>query len=186
MSASLRSREGGFGRRADVPFGYQDRGPRLPSSDLAERMDAEGVAADAPFRRLLGQFGLGDQVAGGRIRARERDAGGLADKTASAVASDEILRPQRPAIAERDVDASVVLGEARHLNSAMDGHRELFDPAREDPLDVALPQPEPVRVAGRKVADVERAPGEAGDLRLLALGDEPTGNAALIEHLDRA
>ena len=61
-------------------------------------MDAEGVAADAPFRRLLGQLGLGDQVAGCRIRSRELDAGGLADQTASAIAPDEILRPQRPAI----------------------------------------------------------------------------------------
>jgi len=60
----------------------------------AEGMGAEGVAADAPFRRSLGELGLGDQVAGGRIRSRERDAGGLADQAASAVASDEILRPQ--------------------------------------------------------------------------------------------
>jgi hypothetical protein len=55
-------------------------------------MDAEGVAADAPFR-LPGHLDLGDQVAGRRIQSGELDAGCFADQTTSAVASDEILRP---------------------------------------------------------------------------------------------
>ena len=196
MSAALRSPQGGFGGLSDVLFGHEDadrsviRVDDLAVADLvlhpAEGMDAEGVAADAPFRRRLGQLGLGDQVAGGGIRSRERDAGGLADQTASAVAPDEILRPQRAAVAQLDIDAGVVLREARHLNAAIDRHLELVDPAGEDPLDVVLPQPETVRVAGGKVADVEMDPGEPGDLRLLPLGEEPIGNAALIENLDGA
>jgi hypothetical protein len=76
-------------------------------------MDAEGVAAGAPFRRLLGQFDLGDQVAGGGIRSRKLNAGGLADQAASAVASNEILRAQRSAVAKLDLDSGSVLDEAR-------------------------------------------------------------------------
>ncbi len=82
--------------------------------------------------------------------SRERDAGGLADQAASAVAPDEILRPQRSAVAELDVDAGGVLGEARRLDAAIDRHLELVDPAGEDPLDVLLPQPETVGMAGGK------------------------------------
>jgi hypothetical protein len=40
---------------------------------------------DAPFG-CLGHLDLSDQVAGRRIRSRERDARGLADETASAIA----------------------------------------------------------------------------------------------------
>jgi hypothetical protein len=81
--------EGGFGGLSNVLFGHEDadrsviRVDYLAVADLvlypAEGMDAEGVAADAPFRRRLGELGLGDQVAGGGIRSRERDACGLAD-----------------------------------------------------------------------------------------------------------
>ena len=70
------------------------------------------------------------------------------------------VRPQRPAIAEADIDAGIVLHEARHLDAAIDRHLELLHPAGEDPLDVVLPQPEPVGVAGGKVADVEMRSGE--------------------------
>ena len=66
------------------------------------------------------------------------------------------------------------------------GTPQLVDPAGEDALDVVLPQPEPVRVAGREVADVQADAGEARDLRRLALREEPIGDAALVEHLDRA
>ena len=108
MSASLRSRRVGSVVGSDVLFGHQDADP--PSIlQPAEGMDAEGVAADAPFRRLFGQLGLGDQIAGRRIRSGKLDAGGLADQTASAVAPDEVLRPQRRAVAQLDVDAGVVL-----------------------------------------------------------------------------
>ena len=108
--------QGGFGRGADVLFGHQDahRSPirvdDLAVDDLvlhpAEGMDAEGIAVDAPFRRL-GHLDLGDQVAGRRIRSRELDAGGLADQTASAVAPDEILRPQRLAVADSSTSTPV-------------------------------------------------------------------------------
>ena len=64
-------------------------------------------------------------------------------------------RPQRLAVGQLDVDAGVVLREARHLTSAIDRHRQLADPAGQDALDVVLPQPEPVVVPGGKVADVQ-------------------------------
>ena len=185
MSASLRSRRVGSVVASDVLFGHED--PHPPAIlQPAEGMDAEGVAADAPFRRLLGHLDLGDQVAGRRIRPGELDAGGLADQTASSVAPDEIFRPQRLAIGQLDVDAGVVLREAGHLTSAIDRHRQLVDPAGEDALDVVLPQPEPVIVPGGKVADVQRDPGELGDLSLLPLREEPIGDSALIEDLDGA
>ncbi len=44
-----------------------------------------------------------------------------------------------------------------------DRDTELVDPAGEDALDVVLPQPQRVRVAGREVADVQRDPAEARD-----------------------
>ena len=150
--------QGGFARRSDVLFGHHDphRVDHLPSDLVhpAEGMDAEGVAADAPLR-LLGHLDLGDQAARRRIPAGELDAGCLADQAASAVAPDEILRPQRLAVGQLDVDAGVVLREARHLTSAIDRHRQLADPAGQDALDVVLPQPEPVVVPGGKVADVQ-------------------------------
>ena len=98
---------------------------------------------------------LGDQVADGRVPAREVDAGGLADQAAPAVAPDEVFRPQRPAVGQLDVDAGVVLREARHLAPAIDRHRQLVDPAGQDLLDAVLPQREPVVVARGKVADVQ-------------------------------
>ena len=45
---------------------------------------------------------------------------------------------------------------------------------------------EPVVVAGREVADVERDQREPRDLRGLPLREETIGDASLIEHLDRA
>ena len=49
-----------------------------------------------------------------------------------------------------------------------------------------LPQREPVVVARRKVADVERDHREARDLHGLPLREEALRDAPLIEHLDRA
>ena len=49
-----------------------------------------------------------------------------------------------------------------------------------------LPQPETVGVAGGKAAEIEMDPGKPGGLRLLPLGEEPIGNAALIEDLEGA
>jgi hypothetical protein len=187
--------QGGFGRGADMLFGYHDshRSPirvdDLAVDDLvllpAEGMDTKGTAVDAPFG-CLGHLDLSDQVAGRRIRSRERDARGLADETASAIAPDEILRPQRPAVAERDIDAGVVLCEAVHLDAVEDGHSQFADPASEDALDVVLPQPEPVIVPGGEVADVQDGPGEPRDLSHLSLREEPLGDSALIEDFDRA
>ncbi len=86
------------------------------------------------------------------------DPGGLADEAAPAVASDQVHRTERTAIADADVDSRVILGEARHLGAAIDGHPEVLDPRGEDPLDVLLPQSEEVRVAGRKAAEIELTP----------------------------
>src|SRR6185437_1452084 len=152
----------------------------------AQRMNARCVAADAPFRRRLGQFDHGNQVADRRIRSGEVDAGGLADQAATAVAPDEVARPHRRAFGQLDIDAIFVLSEADHLAPAIDWHLEVLNPAGEDALDVALPQPETVGMPGRKITEVEMDPGKPCDLRLLPLGDEPIGNAALVEHLDGA
>src|SRR5262249_41157398 len=87
---------------------------------------------------------------------------------------------------ERDVDAGVVLCEASDLNAAIDGHREFPDPPGEDPLDMVLLESEPVRMPGRKVADVEPGPRECGNLRLLPLSEEGFGNPPLIKDSDGA
>jgi hypothetical protein len=131
-------------------------------------MGAAGVAADAQLR-LLGHLDLGDQTARRRIPPWEVDAGRLPNQTASSVAPDEVLRAQRPAVGQRDVDAGGVLREAGDLDAVLDLHSHLADPAGQDALDVVLPQPEPVRVTGGKVADVQQRVGEAADLRRLPL-----------------
>ena len=89
----------------------------------------------------------------------------LPDQTASAIAPDEIIRPQRLAVGQLDVDAGVVLRETRHLTSAIDRHRQLADPAGEYALDVVLPQCEPVVVPRGKVVS-EDPKYEALHLRL--------------------
>ena len=61
-----------------------------------------------------------------------------------------------------------------------------MDPLGQDPLDVVLPQPEPVVVPGGKIADVQRDEGESRDLADLPLLEEPIGDSTLIEDLDRA
>ena len=187
--------QGGFGRGSDVLFGHHDQHPprvhvdHLAVADLvlhpAEGMDAKSIAVDAPFR-LLGHLDLRDQITGCRIRSRELDASGFADKTAPAVAPDEIFRPERLTIAQLDINAGVVLREACNLSSAIDGHRQFVDPARENALDVVLPKPEPVIVPGGKVADVQRSSGEPSHLRHLPFSEEAIGDATLIEDLDGA
>src|SRR5258706_16217779 len=101
-------------------------------------MDAKGIAVDAQFR-LLGHLDLGDQAADRRVPPGELDAGRFTDQTASSVAPDEIVCPQRLAVGQLDVDAGVVLCEARHFTSAVDRHRQLADPAGQYALDVVLP-----------------------------------------------
>ena len=51
---------------------------------------------------------------------------------------------------------------------------------------MVLPEPEPVRVAGGKVADVQPDAGEPRHVRHLPLREEPIGDATLIEDLDGA
>jgi hypothetical protein len=148
-------------------------------------MEAKGSAAHAQLR-LLGHLDLGEQGARRHIPPWELDAGCLTDQTASSVAPDEILRPQRLAAGQRDVDAGVALRKAGHFAFSMDRHRQLVDPAGQDALDVVLPQPEPVGMPGGKVADVQGSPGERRDLHHLPLGQESIRDSALIEHLDGA
>ena len=51
---------------------------------------------------------------------------------------------------------------------------------------LVLPEREPVVVARRKVADVERGHPEARDLHDLPLREEALRDSTLIEHLDGA
>ena len=106
--------------------------------------------------------------------------GCLTDQTATSVAPDEIFRPQRLAVGQLDVDAGVVLRDARHLTPAIDRHLQLADPVGQCALDAVLPEPEPVVVPGGKVADVQEDPGE---LRDLPLRKEPISDSTLIENL---
>ena len=137
-----------------------------------------------PHLRLLGQLDLRDQAARRRILAGELDAGCLADQAASSVAPRQVLRPQRLALGQLDVDAGLVLRETRDLTPAIEGHRQLADPAGQDALDVVLPEAERVGVPGGEVADAESDPGELPDLDGLPLREEPVGDPALIEDLD--
>ena len=116
----------------------------------------------------------------------ELDAGCLADDAASAVAPDEIARPQRPAVGQLDVDAGVVLREARHLASVVDPHRQLGDPGGHDPLDLVLEDREEVRMTRRQVAHVQHGRAERHGPMHLTLREEAIGDPTLIEHLDRA
>ncbi len=123
-------------------------------------MEAERILVKPPLR-LLGHLDFGDQPARRRIPPRELDADGLANQAAAAIAPDEILRPERLTVGERDGDAGVVLRETRDVTSAIDRHRQLADPAGQDALDVVLRQPEEVVVPGGKVADIQRDHVEA-------------------------
>ena len=100
--------------------------------------------------------------------------------------ADEVLRLQRLALGQLDVDAGVVLRDTGRFTSAVHRHRQLANPAGQDALDVVLPEPEPVGMPGGKVADVQRDPGERPDLGHLSLREEPIGDSALIEDLDGA
>ena len=174
--------QSGFGRLSDVPFGHQDADPPAILRP-AEAMDADGVAANAPFR-LRAHLGFSNQIAGRRIRSRKSNAGCLADQASSAVAADEILGPQRPAIGQLDIDAAVILLETRNLTPATDRDVEFINPAREDALDVTLPKREPVIVPGGKITDVQGNACEPRDLGKLSLREEPIGDSTLVENLD--
>src|SRR4029453_2445998 len=107
--------------------GHQDA-DRPPILQPAQNVDTEGIAADAPFRRLFRDLDLGDQVAGGRVPPRKFDTGRFADDTASPIASADIFPSQRAAIAEFDINAGLVLREARYLDTVGDGHRQFVEP----------------------------------------------------------
>ena len=187
--------QGRLGRGCDVLFGDHDpygsfvAVDHFAVADLvlepAEGVDASLIAADAQFG-LLGHLDLGDQVAPGRIPSREVDAGCSTHDASSAVAPDEISRPQRRGVGQLDVDAGVILREARHLAAVIDPHRQLGDPVGHDPLDPVLPDPERVRMTCREVADVQHGPGEHRDLSHLAFREEAISDAALVQYLDRA
>ena len=140
--------EGGFGRRADVFLGqhHAHRPSRLVDNlavadlvlDLAQGMGPAGVAADAQLR-LLGHLDLGDQAARRRVPPGKVDAGQLADQAAPAVASDEVLRVQRAAVGQRNVDAAGVLRETGHLDAVTNRHPQLDDPVGQKALDMVLP-----------------------------------------------
>jgi hypothetical protein len=93
---------------------------------------------------------------------------------------------QRAAVGELDVDAGVVLREARHVAPAVGGDGQLADPGRQDALDVVLPERQHVVVPAGKVAEVERDRREAGVLTHLSFREEAFGDPTLIQHLDRA
>ena len=173
----------GFAVESQLLFGQHDAG--RPAISLADRVDADGIVVKSPLR-LLGRLDFGDQPARRRIPPGKLDAGCLADQAAAAIAPDEVLRAQRLAVGERDVDAGVVLRETRDFTSAIHRHRQLADPLGEDALDVVLQQPEDVVVSRGKVADVQRHQVEVHDRKPLSLRDEPIGDSALIEDLDGA
>src|SRR5262245_40721356 len=141
------------------------------------------VALEAPFRLLSGE-GLGDQPARRRIPPGELDAGSLANHAASAIASDEILRADTPAVGQLDVDTVVVLREAGHRTLAIDRHPELGDPAGQNALEVILKQAQRVVVSGGEIADVEWRE-RVHAIVDLALRQKPLRDPALIEDLDR-
>jgi hypothetical protein len=117
---------------------------------------------------------------------RELDAGCFADQTASPIAPDEIVRPQRLAVGQPDINPGVVVREARHLTSVIDVHRQLGDPGGHDPFDLVLPDPERIRMTRREVAHVQHGRAEHRGLSHLTLGEEPISDPTLIQHLDRA
>ena len=131
-----------------------------PSAGRPRACGADAVATEAELR-LLVHLDLGDHPAGRGIQPGEVDAGGLADQAASSVAADEVLRAERRAVGDLDIDAGVVLREAHHLAAAKDRNPELTDPVGQDRLEVALPEREHVVVAGGEVADVQGDQGEA-------------------------
>lgn len=62
---------------------------------------------------------------------------------------------------------------------------QVLDPVGEQALGRLLGQGEAVIVPGREVADVQRHPGEAGDLGLAAGREEAVDHAPLVQDLQR-
>src|SRR6266550_3389558 len=104
--------------------------PLLP----VDGTDATTLGAHADLR-LLVHLDLGDHPAGRAIQPGEVDTGCLADQAASSVAADEVLRPERRAAGQLDIDGAVVLSEAHHLAAAKDRNPEFADPVSQDGLE---------------------------------------------------
>ena len=131
--------------------------------------------------RLLVHLDLGDQPAGRRIPSGEVDAGGLPDHTRPP--SHRRGSRRRPAVGQLHIDAGAVLHEPGDFLVRARSAPPTLRPGGQDALEVALPGATVV-VAGGEVADVQRDPANAWTCDRLPLGEEPFGDAALIEHLD--
>src|ERR671916_2889796 len=147
-------------------------------------MEAERVAAEAPFR-LLGHLDLGDQAAGCRIppgtRCRLLSGPDCVPRRTRRDIPPEATGRRR---ARRRRRCRPARSPAPHVRdrSAPPARR----PTGQYALDVVLPQPDPVVVPGGTVADIQRGPDEPCDLGYLSLRKEPIGDAALNEDLDGA
>jgi hypothetical protein len=176
--------QGGLAVGSEPLLGH-DHPDRLAVGHQLQTVHARRVVAQAELR-LLARAHLSDQVALGRVPSRELDPRSPADDAAPAVAPDQVLRPQRGAVGELDLDARLVLREARDLGPVPDGHTELGEPGGHDPLDLVLEDRQRVGMTRREVAHLQHAVAERHDPVKLAAAEEPVGHAALVEHLDRA
>jgi hypothetical protein len=164
---------------------FHQHGAYAPFLQLAQGVDSLLTTPDAP-RWLLSHLNLGDQIAGGGVPTRKVDPRLLSDEAAASVAPDEVLRPQRCAVGQRHVDASIVLRKPRDLTTAIENHWQLGHPLGHDSLDLLLRECKAVVVASREVADIERYEREACHLHRLSLREEPIGDPPLIEGLNGA
>ena len=114
-------------------------------------------AGRTPAARSISTSAMSQLVVGSQ--PGELDAGRLADHAAAPVATDEVLRPQRLAVGQRDVDAACrpARSPSPRVRAAI-GTPSSSSPAGQDALEVALQQREPVVVAGGEVADVKSGP----------------------------
>lgn len=174
----------GLAARSDLPLSHDHAEPLSVLQSL-EAVNANRIVTDAG-RRLLGHLDLGDQVAPSRVPSREVDSGRFADQAATAIAPNEILRPDRRTIRQLDAHASVVLREAGHLRSVVNPYRQLGDAVGQDPFDLVLPDTERLGVTRWEIAHVEDGRGEYRGLSHLTLSQEPTSDPTLIQQFDRA
>ena len=145
--------------------------------------DMEGIGHKVVRTRHLD---LGDHEAGRRVHSGEVDAGCLADHAAAAVAPDEVVRSQRRATGQFDVNAAVALREATTSSPRRIGTRSSSIQAAKMRSKSRLPERKHVVVASGEVADIQLDVGEARGRMLLTGRDQPLRDAPLIEHLDGA
>src|SRR5258706_7330083 len=160
--------QGGLAGVLDLAFGQDDPNPisALGRADPTARTQAEP--------RLLDHLDLGHEPARRWIPPSELDIGRLSDHTAASVAPEQIVRPDRRAVGQRDVDAGVVLGEPCHLTFARGRHPELLDPATTRLLGLNLREGEPVVVAGWGNTDLPRGSAGSPGFHCLSLPPKPT------------